>query len=302
MRREHGIEGYDVQVTAGCNQAFANVVAAVMDEGSEAVIFSPVYFNHVMALQLGGAKIVTVPCGPDLTPDPATVPFTDKTRMVVVITPCNPTGAVVSGETLKALAEACRARNVWLVIDYTYLFFTYDGVVQDVVSGDNVILLFSFSKAFGMPGFRVGWIGYPAARKELALALGKVQDCVVISASIMSQNVALGALQAGAPWVKERLKDLEANREAVWAAISSAPRVSAKRTAGAFYFFVKLPEGAAGDVEVAEWLVKEHGVAVVAGTVFGCPGHLRVCYGNLPPDRMRAAAARLGQALLAVST
>eukprot|EP01027_Heterolobosea_sp_BB2_P002309 GEZU01003454.1.p1 GENE.GEZU01003454.1~~GEZU01003454.1.p1 ORF type:complete len:163 (+),score=39.45 GEZU01003454.1:24-512(+) len=144
-----------------------------------------------------------------------------------------------------------------------------------------------------MLGYRVGVIAYPRD-SAIESALIKVQDTVIICAPVLSQKMALGALEAGKPWVQQRLQELEKNRQYVYEAVRVLePKKPTITTRGAIYVFVKLPEHHSDCGRVARWLLKEHRVAVVAGKTFGMPGYLRISFGNLKPQVCKKAAERL---------
>jgi aspartate/methionine/tyrosine aminotransferase len=148
-----------------------NIVLAICDPGDEVVLFAPYYFNNIMALQLANVTPVIVPCKEDLTPDIAKITFTPKTKMVVLVTPSNPSGAVVPESTIRELQQKCLKANVWYVVmndvlslirlrlvsDEAYEDFIYnENNPHYSADGKNVINIYSFSKAYGMHGWRVG--------------------------------------------------------------------------------------------------------------------------------------------------
>lgn len=125
--------------------------------------------------------------------------------------PAPPVGFVMTREELQRAADATAAAGSWLVIDNTYEHFTYDGAQHCCVSGRHVINIFSFSKAYGMMGWRVGYLAYPdaAAHEDLGSELLKVQDTIPICPTQVSQLVALESLKEGRGWVTERVQQLE---------------------------------------------------------------------------------------------
>jgi katanin p60 ATPase-containing subunit A1 len=289
-------------VTAGANQAYTNVVIAVLDADDGAVLFSPYYFNHMMALQMtgGGAAVVKGPVKDDFLPD---VEWLERRlaqedgpriRMVTMVNPCNPTGVMAPRELLTRAADACARHGAWLVVDNTYEMFSYEAEGKPphcCVSGEHVINVFSFSKAFGMMGWRVGYLAYPP---RLHGELMKAQDTIAICPTIVSQRAALAAMGAGRPWVKERVDGLGENRRIVVGAIEEALGTgSVAGGSGAIYLMVRLPAGCEDDMRVVEWLNDKHKVCVIPGSACGARGNVRVCYANLVPERCKEAAGRL---------
>jgi katanin p60 ATPase-containing subunit A1 len=158
-----------------------------------------------------------------------------------------------------------------------------------------VLHLFSFSKAYGMMGWRVGYVAFPAGGGGLGAQLLKAQDTIPICAAQLSQHVALGALEAGPAWVAARVAGLAANRAALIDALSPLGALGSGVAGGegAIYLWATLPPGCGDDGAVVEWLVRKHKVCLIPGSSCGCPGHVRVAIANLDADTCAQAAARL---------
>lgn len=125
----------------------------------------------------------------------------------------------------------------------------------------------------------------------------KIQDNIPICASIISQRLAIYALEEGAGWVTERVKGLVKNREILKEALEPLGKENVKGGEGAIYMWVKLPDEHRDEFKVVRWLAHRHGVVVIPGRACGSPGHLRVSFGGLQEDQMRAAAERLRKGL-----
>ena len=187
----NGITNKEIFVSPGSNQAFANVVAAICDPGDEVIIFTPYYFNHHMALTLANVTPVLVPLNDhDNLPNLETLPsyITSKTKAIVLISPNNPTGTICPPELSRAMQQLCEARGLVFISDEAYEAFIYDEVKHISPKGPNVINLFSFSKGFGMAGYRVG---YSLVPPSLAPAVAKAADTYSITTSLFSQLMAL---------------------------------------------------------------------------------------------------------------
>ena len=292
--RAKGLVNAEIMVTAGANQAFANVALTLLDAGDACLLFAPYYFNHKMMLDMRGCRVEVAPT------DKRLLPTVEATRTVldggatcvVVVNPGNPSGAVIPEERLRALAALCGERGAWLVVDNTYEAFVY-GAEHVLVEGPHVVNLFSFSKAYGLMGWRVGYVAYdPALGPEFL----KAQDTIAICAAQCSQRAALAALEADADgrWTGSRVAALaRAQKTHVLRAL--APLGGCVGAAdGAIYVIAKLPRE--DDEAVVEWLANKHGVAVIPGSACGLPGHIRVCYANLDEAACEAACARLEEA------
>ena len=314
----------DVMVTSGANQAFYNLAVALLDAGDPVVLFAPYYFNHLMALQMadlaGGLRVGPRDARtmqPDLDWLEAELAGPRPPRAVVLVNPCNPTGAVLPRAALERASRLCAEKGSWLVVDNTYEHFIYDdaGGTGDgeggegggnsghvCVGGPHVANVFSFSKAWGMMGWRVGYLALPSAAAGAAPGLfgevSKVQDTIPICPSQLGMEVALGALEEGRGWVEERVAGLEANRAALRGAFSSALGDGALvGGGGAIYLYARLPEHCPDDRAAVEWLVRRHGVCLIPGSSCGSPGHVRGSFANLAPPACAEAAGRLAAGL-----
>jgi aspartate/methionine/tyrosine aminotransferase len=303
---------FNVIVTQGANQGFASIVSCLCDAGDSAVLFKPYYFNHLMALQLSNVKPVFVECRAKdgYLPDPECLEEAlekdHKIRIVVVCNPCNPTGAVYSKELLDRISQICQERGIWLICDEAYEYFMFDGATHYSPQGDHILHLYSFSKAFGLAGWRVGYIVYPL-RDDLELSLGKYQDTVPICCSSASQQMALECLRVDGDnklFTTERIATLVKNRELIWDALSILPHQV--KTNGAIYFWCRFPnfihvrpEDVTTEQEwkVVEWLIRKHRIAVLPGSCFGECGSFRISFANLLADDCAVAAAALKRGL-----
>ncbi|KAI4355687.1 hypothetical protein L6164_004435 [Bauhinia variegata] len=304
LRHENNLHKSSVMVTAGANQAFVNLVLTLCDAGDSVVMFAPYYFNAYMSFQMTGVtKILVGPGNPEtLHPDAdwlerILLETKPKPKLVTVVNPGNPSGTYIPEPLLKRIADLCKNAGAWLVVDNTYEYFMYDGLKHSSVEGNHIVNIFSFSKAYGMMGWRIGYIAYPSEVEGFADHLLKVQDNIPICASIISQHLALYSLEVGPEWVRERVQSLVKNREIVLEALSPLGEGSVKGGEGAIYLWAKLPEGHDDDFKVVHWLAHKHGIAVIPGSACGCPGKLRISFGGLPEDDCRAAADRLKKGL-----
>eukprot|EP01012_Entosiphon_sulcatum_P007131 TRINITY_DN13553_c0_g1_i1.p1 TRINITY_DN13553_c0_g1~~TRINITY_DN13553_c0_g1_i1.p1 ORF type:complete len:421 (-),score=50.73 TRINITY_DN13553_c0_g1_i1:6-1268(-) len=303
VSKQNGLVESDIMVTAGGNQAFLNVLLATCDAGAGCVLFPPYYFNHYMALQMNNVTALLGPRDSKLLPDigwlEQLLPVSGGLGAVVIVNPCNPTGTLLGEGELRRAATACAAAGVWLIVDNAYEDFVYDGREHHCVEGPNVINLFTFSKAYGMMGWRIGYIAYPRAHPTLAADMLKVQDTVVICPSRIGQRLALSALrQAGRSWVANHVQNLsEGNRRVIRDALEPLGTDNIFGGDAAIYYFVRLPAGSSDDQEVTKWLLRKHGICVLPGSAFGSPGYLRVSFANLATEDCKAAASRLHSGL-----
>jgi len=304
LRLENKLYKSSVMVTAGANQAFVNLVLTLCDAGDSVVMFAPYYFNAYMSFQMTGITNILVGPGNPKTLHPD-ADWLEKTlletkpapKLVTVVNPGNPTGTYIPEPLLKRISDLCRDAGCWLVVDNTYEYFMYDGLKHSCLEGDHIVNIFSFSKAYGMMGWRVGYIAYPTEVEGFAAQLLKVQDNIPICASIISQHLALYSLELGPEWVTERVKDLVKNREIVLEALSPLGEDAVRGGEGAIYLWAKLPDKYVEDFKVVRWLAHRHGVVVIPGSSCGCPGNVRISFGGLVESDCKAAAERLRKGL-----
>lgn len=317
LRKENGLTNVEVVVTAGANQAYINCVLTLLAEDERCVVFRPYYFNHVMAIQMtrGDDSLLVGPCCEAGVPDldwlrgQLEVEGGGKIRMVTIVNPGNPTGVSLPRLFLESAVKLCKEFGIWLVVDNTYEHFDHsdantvkDGPKFWCSSEEHVLNIFSFSKAFALAGFRVGYIAVskvgPRGQEAYDQML-KVQDTIVICPARISQIAALSSLDAGREWVAEKVNTLDTGRDAILSALRPLDKIMGGT--GAMYVMGKLPNGL-NELEVVDTLVAKHGVAVIPGTYCGFPGWIRVCYSNLPPERCIDAANRLAVGLKDICT
>jgi len=292
-----------VVVTAGGNMAFFNAVLAVADVGDEVVLQTPYYFNHEMAIGMAGCRAVLV--GTDdayqLRVDAIAKAITPRTKAVVTVSPNNPTGAVYPEKALREVNELCRARGIYHVHDEAYEYFTYgDAKVFSpgsiAGSAPHTISLYSYSKAYGFAGWRVGYMVIPAHLED---AVRKIQDTNLICPTMIAQAAALGALKAGAGYCRAKVRGMAEVREVARKAFAEiSPFCAAPLTDGAFYFFLRISTPLA-PLALVERLVKEHRVAAIPGTAFGISEgcSLRVAFGALETATAAEGVGRLVRGL-----
>jgi aspartate/methionine/tyrosine aminotransferase len=301
--------GNRVMITAGGNQAFMNAVLAIADPGDEFLLPTPYYFNHEMAITMANGRPVLVPTDDrhQLRVEALAAAITPRTRAIVTVSPNNPTGAVYPEATLRAVNELCAARGIFHLSDEAYEHFTYDGVEHFSPAAlpgaaAHTISLFSLSKSFGFASWRIGWMVFP---EKLESALRKIQDTLLICPPVISQFAALGALEAGAGFVREKLRGIADVRAVVQRELTALERdggCDVPPAAGAFYFLLRVhTERSAFDL--AEQLIREHRVAVIPGSAFGLERgcHLRIAYGALTRDVAAEGVGRLVRGLRALA-
>jgi len=288
-----------LMVTAGGNMGFFNAVLAIADPDDEIIMMSPFYFNHEMAAVMASCRPVLVPTDEGYQPrlDAIEAALGPRTRAVVTISPNNPAGVVYDPDRLQAINALCRKRGIYHICDEAYEYFTYEearhfspGSLPD--SAPHTISLFSFSKAYGMASWRVGYLVAP---RHLLDALEKIQDTILICPPAVSQTAAVGALEAGAAYCRGFLPGFDQVRSLCLERLRElGDRCLVPVANGAFYLLVRL-ETRLPAMEVVERLIREHRVAVIPGTTFGLHRscYIRIAYGALHKDTVAEGMDRL---------
>jgi len=288
-----------VAITAGCNLAFAMAMQAIAAEGEAVLLPTPWYFNHRMALTMQGVRAVPVPTRAEdgFVPDPARIAALmaeHRPRAVVLVTPNNPTGAIYPEAVIHAVAALCARHGARLVLDETYRDFLPARPPHRLFEGDwgeTLVHLYSFSKAYCIPGHRLGAI---AAGQGLMRELEKVFDTLQICPPRPAQAAIAWAIPALRAW-RDGNRALMGDRAGFFRrAVSPLPgwRLDA---IGTYFAYLRLPEGAPEAMRAAEILAAEQGLMTLPGPFFG-PGqdrHLRLAFANAAEDVLAEVPSRL---------
>jgi len=309
LARDNGIDvtrGARVMVTAGGNMAFMHAILAITRPGDEVILPVPFYFNHEMAVQIADCTPVRVPTDDSyqLDVDAIRRAITPRTRAIVTVSPNNPTGAVYPERALRAVNQMCGERGLFHISDEVYEYFTY-GSVRHVSPGSfrgaeaHTVSLYSLSKAYGLAGWRLGYMAFPAALTD---AVAKVQDTVLVCPPVISQIIGLAAMEVGPSWCRRQLGALQEVRDLVLAELRSlAPLCSVAPVDGAFYCFVRV-NASVDAMELGERLIREHRVAVIPGGAFGAADgcYFRVAFAALQQETVAEGIGRFAGGLRAI--
>ncbi len=305
VERENGVcldESVAV-VTAGSNMGFVNAVLAVADVEDEVILFSPYYFNHEMAIDIAGCKPVIVSTDDEYQIDfeKLQAAVTPRTRAIVTVSPGNPTGVVYSADSLTRINQLCCDRGIYHISDEAYEYFLYGGrkhfsPASLPGASDHTISLWTLSKAYGMAGWRMGYMTIP---RHLEASVKKIQDTNLVCPPIVNQIAAARALEMGSEWCSRKIAGFEAVRDMVLAEFDRlGERCEVPRPDGAFYALVKLRTKKT-DIQLVESLIREFGIAVMPGRTFGVCDvcSIRVAYGALDSKTVAEGMGRLVRGL-----
>lgn len=308
LSAENGIamDGRQLVVTAGANMGFLNALFAIADPGDEVILPLPYYFNQEMAIRMLNCAPVFVPTDSDfrIRPELIRTAVTDRTVAVVTVSPNNPSGAVYGEADLRAVNALCKEAGIYHISDEAYENFLYGDArhfspasIEGAES--HTISLYSLSKAYGFASWRIGYMVIP---EHLCPAILKAQDTNLICASLISQHAAVGALETGSAYCREKLKTTARVRAIMLAELNLLGDFCQVPLAeGAFYLLLKVATDL-DSMALAQRLIREHGVAVIPGIAFGLADgcYLRVAYGALEEDAAVEGVRRLGKGLRAV--
>jgi len=239
-----------------------------------------------------------------LQPEAIAAAITRRTRAVVTISPNNPTGAVYRESDLRRVNEICRRSGVYHISDEAYEYFTYDGARHFSPgsiegSAEHTISLFSLSKAYGFASWRIGWMVIP---EHLYMPIKKIQDTILICPPVVSQWAAVGAMEAGRPYCRDRLQMTAEIRRIFLDELGGiADLVTVPRADGAFYLLMRVHKDS-DPMQLVSQLIEQYKVAVIPGMTFGMEEacYLRVAYGALHKDTAAEGIGRLVKGLKAI--
>jgi aspartate/methionine/tyrosine aminotransferase len=294
------VRAANVAITAGCNQAFFVAILALAKAGDAVMLPAPWYFNHKMALDMLGIEVVPLACRAEngFVPDPADARrlLNDRVRAIVLVTPNNPTGAVYPPETNAAFQALAVEHGIALVLDETYRDFIAADVPPHAVFAradwaKSVIQLYSFSKAYCIPGHRAGALVADAA---IVSEIAKILDTLQICAPRVPQLVLPWAIAALADWRSGNRAEIACRAAAFKQAIATLDGWSIG-SIGAYFAYVAHPFAGESDPDVCARLAAERGVLCLPGSYFGPAqaGFLRVAFANAGVDQIAQIPARL---------
>ena len=303
FRRENNLDFApdNIVVSNGAKQSVMNAMLAALDPGDEVVVCAPYWVSYPDMALLADATPVFVSAdagaGYKISPAQLSAAMNDKTRMVVLNAPCNPTGAMFSRDELCELGEVLRKfPRATIVSDDIYEHIRYDG--REFVNlinacpdlAERVVVVNGVSKAYAMTGWR---IGYAAAPVGFAKAMTKIQSQTTSNPCAVSQAAAVAALESGTTCVAPMLLAYDRRRRMVSAALNEMSGVECPPIEGAFYAFADARATAEDDAAMCESLLEKTGVAAVPGSAFGAPGHFRISFAA-SDDTLKTALERMG--------
>lgn len=278
-------EPSQICVTSGAKMACYNAILAVIEEGDEVIIPTPYWVSYPEMVRLAGGVPVLVETkestGWKITPEQFEEAMTPATKMIIINSPGNPTGAVYTKEELLALGEIALEEDIMILSDEIYEKLVY-GEAKHVSIGslsedlyNLTITVNGFSKCYSMTGWR---LGYTAAAKPVAEAIDKIQNHTVSNANTFSQYGALAALQGDQSFVDDLRGEYDVKRQFMLGRLKAISNIRVLEPEGAFYFFVYTGEMGLKSMNLCDKLLSRYKVAAVPGIAFGYDEGIRLSY------------------------
>lgn len=294
----------EVIISAGAKQALYNAAMVLFDRGDEVISHSPFWPTIGDQIKLADATPVMVQThredGFAIKAGAIVDAMTPRTKAIIINSPCNPTGALISEADMAAIADAAAARGIWVVADVTYEHLIYDPVPHNLVKilldrmPDRTVICSSASKSYAMTGWRCGWAIGP---KAVIAQCNVIQGHATSNVNSITQKAGIAALTGPQDGVTMMLNEYRKRRDAVHGWLTTDPRFVCVKPSGAFYLFPYVadllsPTGIKTTGELAEAMLKEVAVAVTPGEGFDAPGFLRLSYAT-SLERLREGVDRM---------
>jgi aspartate aminotransferase len=287
FRRDNQLE-YDpsqIIVSCGGKHSCYNVILATCQEGDEVLLPSPYWLSYPEMIKLAGAQPVilatTDQTGFKVTPDQLRSAITSATRLFILNSPSNPTGAIYTPEELKVLGDICVEKGILIMSDEIYEKLIYNGARHVSVAGFSpdhqarTIIVHGLAKAYSMTGWRLGFLAAPA---PIAKAIDAIQSHSTSNPTSFAQKGGVAALQGSQDHLREWLKEYDRRRVYAWERLNRMPGLSCVNPHGAFYLFPNISSFGLGSMEFCARLLDEEKVAAVPGIAFGAEGYIRLSY------------------------
>lgn len=304
--RENNLEYTPEQIVVGngAKHALCNAIMALVNPGDEVIIPTPAWVSYMQMVNLAGGENVLIPSTLDtnfkVSPERLEAAITDKTKLIILCSPSNPTGSIYSRAELEGLAQViARHENVMVIADEIYEHINYVGrhesLAQFAEIKDRVVIINGVSKAYAMTGWRIGYIAAPL---WVAKAVNKLQGQYTSGASSIAQKAAEAAYNGPQDCVEEMRKAFMRRRDLVVGLLKEIPGIKINVPDGAFYLFPEVSSffgKRCGDTvindanDLAMFLLLEGHVATVSGDAFCCPGYLRLSYATSDENLIEAA-------------
>ena len=291
----------EILITNGLTHAAWGVFFAAIDEGDEVILLEPYYPQHINKIELAGGKVVTAPLdrenGFRVDRDAIQSRITDKTRMICLVNPANPTGRVFTQEELQIIADIAIEHDLLVISDEVYEQITYDDNEHISIASlpgmwERSFSAFAYTKAFAMDGWR---LGYVTCKEEFMPAVMKITVSDVAHVNVFIQEGAYAAITGPQECLAEMHQEDERRRQLVCRRLNEIEGIVCPLPQGTIYAFPDVSGIGKPSLQIAEELLQETYVVTEDGAFYGATGegHLRICFGAEPYERIEEAMDRM---------
>lgn len=291
LRKEINVEyspKNEIVITTGAMGGIFQALKVLLNPGDEVIVNEPCWTNYIQQIQMCEGIPVSVCCDLDngfsLDIEKIEAAVTDRTRAIIINSPCNPTGAVLDKEVLQKLADLAKKHDLLVISDEVYKHIIFDDVEFTSIASfegmkERTLVMDSFSKTFAMTGFRVGYVAGP---EFLISQITKLQENICACVAMPSQYAAVAALEGSRQHLDMMVNSYKERRDYVYNRIKEMPLVKYEKSKGTFYAFFSIKETGMSSEEFAIKLLEEKQVVVVPGDAFGeyGEGYVRLSYAS----------------------
>ena len=308
LKKRNNIEysSSEVVITPGAKMGLYEIFAILLNKGDEVIVPAPYWVSYTEQIKLCDGNYKTPLTSEEnefiFTADLLKESITDKTKLVVINTPSNPTGAVIPKKELEKIAEICLEKGIMIISDECYEEFAYDEPHISIASLSKEVreitfTVGAFSKSYSMTGWRLGWV---AAPEKYTKAIASMQSQTVSNPTSFAQYGALEALKDDGKFPTIMRNEFVKRRNYIVEELNKIEGIKCVKPKGAFYVFPNVKEYIKGninnDIELAEYLLEEGKVAVVPGSAFGAEGYIRMSYAT-SMDNIKEGVKRIKETL-----
>ncbi len=296
----------EVYVAVGAMQVIFNTCLHMLNPGDEVIVMDPGYDYYSQIRLFGGVPVpVATHESNRFKVDPADIraAITEKTKLMIINTPSNPTGAILDEEILRSIADMAIAHDIWVLSDEPYEHILFDGHRHVSIGSfdgmsQRTISAFTLSKSYAMTGWRVG---YTIAPKAVIDEMEKLMEHMVSGVTAVAQRAALAALSAPRDCIREMVVTYDKRRHLVHEGLNAIDGIQCINPESTFYAFPNISSTGLSSWDFAKYLVKEHKVAVVPGSIFGQAGegYVRLSFAA-SMDQLKEGIARIGRGVAAL--
>lgn len=311
LKRENNIiadPASDIYVAVGAMQVIFNTCLHLLNKGDEVIVVDPGY-DYYSQIRLFGGVPVTVPAHESnrFKVDPADIEaaITNKTKMMIINTPSNPTGAIFGEEILREIARMALEHDLIVLSDEPYEHILFDGHRHISIGSfegmaERTISAYTLSKSYAMTGWRVG---YTVAPPEIVDEMEKLMEHMVSGVTAVAQRAALSAIEAPRDCVREMVATYDKRRRIVYEGLNAVDGIKCLKPESTFYAFPNIKSLGLSSWDLAKYLLKEHKVAVVPGSIFGKAGegYVRLSFAA-SIEQLQEGIARIERGVKALKT